>query len=399
MDTVDSNDSFILYQKSYLASIERNQISVSRFILIVLYGLYYFSSSWSQFASKFLILQYPIDKAETNNQPSYDIGWDDCYFVIHGIILLTFLRSSLMYYVFSPIASRYCNIHSRKARVRFAEQGWTFTYATLSCFVGMYLFKKSPYYFNLDYVFLEWPHDKIPGELKAFYLISIAFWLQQIFVLNIEQKRKDYLQMFSHHIITCCLTIGSYYYYFTRIGHIILMIMDSGDTFLSSAKMLKYAGFSNACDVMFLVFLVSWVILRHGVYNYLFYHTWNNSFALMTPNSKCVEGIIQKRCWTENIIRIFLGLLGGLQIILCIWMYFICKVAYKVIRGSPAEDVRSDADDTDVELEDDELNIDDSDLEIVQESKEKDNDNIESTTLVEKESSSDGTLDENHESD
>ena len=45
--------------------------------------------------------------------------------------------------------------------------------------------------------------------------------------------------------------------------------------------MLKYAGFSNACDAMFLLFLVSWIVLRHGVYNYIFYHAWYKSVDLM----------------------------------------------------------------------------------------------------------------------
>ena len=49
-----------------------------------------------------------------------------------------------------------------------------------------------------------------------------------------------------------------------------------------------------------------------------------------------------------------MGLLGGLQIITCIWMYLILKVAYKVVTGSGAEDVRSDEDDTDIELEEEE---------------------------------------------
>ena len=46
-----------------------------------------------------------------------------------------------------------------------------------------------------------------------------------------------------------------------------------------------------------------------------------------------------------------MGLLGGLQIITCIWMYLISKVAYKVVIGVGAEDVRSDEDDTDFEKE------------------------------------------------
>ena len=129
-------------------------------------------------------------------------------------------------------------------------------------------------------------------EFKTYYLVSMGFWLQQIFVLNVEKPRKDHYQMFSHHIITCLLIIGSYYYYYFRIGHLILMIMDSVDIF-GSSKMLKYAGFSNACDAMFLLFLVSWIVLRHGVYNYIFYHAWYKSVDLM-KNGQCVEGLMQK---------------------------------------------------------------------------------------------------------
>ena len=40
-----------------------------------------------------------------------------------------------------------------------------------------------------------------------------------------------------------------------------------------------------------------------------------------------------------------LGLLGGLQIITIVWMYLIAKVAYRVVTGQGAEDVRSDESD------------------------------------------------------
>ena len=44
---------------------------------------------------------------------------------------------------------------------------------------------------------------------------------------------------------------------------------------------------------MFLLFLVSWIVLRHGVYNYIFYHAWYKSVDLM-KNGQCVEGLMQK---------------------------------------------------------------------------------------------------------
>ncbi|EGW31685.1 uncharacterized protein SPAPADRAFT_62293 [Spathaspora passalidarum NRRL Y-27907] len=335
------------YHASFLASIERNQIRLSRSIIIVLTALHFSGiPSITKYTSKFFHLQNQIGVA--NNRPIYDIHIDDTYYVIFWVIAVTFLRSFLMQWCFSPFAKHFCSITSRKAKIRFAEQSWSFVYYTVSLICGCYLYYNSPYFNNADQIFVGWPNHTLHASLKRYYLISTGFWLQQIFVLNIEQHRKDHYQMFSHHIITCCLIIGSYYYYFFRIGHLILMTMDSVDILLSGAKLLKYANYSTACDVMFILFMVGWLVTRHGIYNYLFYHTWHNARRLMAE-SICDPTKIQKRCWTPTIINVFLGLLGGLQILIIIWMYFICKVAYKVITGSGAEDVRSDEDDTDAE--------------------------------------------------
>ncbi|KAG2736043.1 hypothetical protein G9P44_000133 [Scheffersomyces stipitis] len=384
-----------IYQKSFLASVERNQIPISRTILLSLYFLHYTSPVFHSYTSKFLYLQNQTDiifDAKTGKaHPLYDISIDDAYYVGFYVIALTFLRSILMQWCFSPIASRFCQIYSNKAKVRFAEQSWSFVYYSFSFIYGVLLYVHSPYFLNLDNVYLGWPNFPMTASFKRYYLISIGFWLQQIFVLNIEQKRKDHYQMFSHHIITCLLIIGSYYYYYFRIGHLILMIMDSVDICLSGAKMLRYAGFSTACDVMFLFFLIAWIVLRHGVYNYIFYHAYSKAEFLMA-DGECIPGAIQKRCWTPAVINFFLSLLGGLQIITIIWMYLIMKVAIKVIAGLGAEDVRSDEDDT--ELEDDDEEEDEPETVRVTPEEAK-----ELLSSMEKDSSSDATIDDKESSD
>lgn len=339
------------YHGSLWAKVERNQIPLSRNLMILLYTLNLLSSNTNiiNFTNKFLRLQNQVGY-NLEGKPIYDIHIDDAYFVINWVITVTFLRSFLMKYCFGPFAAKFCHIYSRKAKIRFAEQSWSFVYYSISFIYGVYLYLDAPYYNNLDQIYINWPNFVMDARFKSYYLISMAFWLQQIFVLHVEKPRKDHYQMFSHHIITCCLIIGSYYYYYFRIGHLILMIMDSVDIFLAAAKMLKYAGRLVACDAMFVLFLVSWIGLRHGVYNYIFYHAWHKSVHLM-QDGQCMVGSDQKRCWTPGVINTFLGLLGGLQIITCIWMYLISKVAYKVIIGVGAEDVRSDEDDTDFEKE------------------------------------------------
>lgn len=317
---------------------------VDRYLVLIssclLGALFILNSLWPEYTNKFVHLQYEYE----NSPGKYDIGVDDLYIVVTFIVIFCLVRSFLVEFILKPFARSKFKMNSLKSLQRFGEQGWSMFYYLFSWLFGFYLYTQSPYFLNIDHIYLGWPHDKLSGLFKTYYLIQIASWLQQILVLNLEERRKDFWQMFAHHIITVALTTGSYYYYFTRIGHVILILMDIVDVLLSSAKMLKYCGFSTVCDYMFCVFLIFWVALRHVVYNYITYQTWVRAETLMA-DGECVAGLVQKRCWTPTVVNIFLALLGGLQIITCIWMYLILKVLVKVLKGIGAEDVRSDEED------------------------------------------------------
>lgn len=74
--------------------------------------------------------------------------------------------------------------------------------------------------------------------MKAYNLIQLAFWLHQIIVINIEQRRNDHYQMLTHHIITVTLIYSSYCYNHTRVGNLILVLMDIVDIFLPVSSVL-----------------------------------------------------------------------------------------------------------------------------------------------------------------
>lgn len=362
--------------RSVLNFINKNQITLTRNLIVGLYLVDFVSRhrmpQVHAITSKFLHLQYLLSGSSkgasytrhTNHtgcglppaphfpdSPQYGIGADDAYFVAYSVVVITFWRAILMKYLFDPLALHVFQILLRKARVRFAEQSWAAVYYGFSFIFGFCLYYHSPYWSNIENIFVGWPHSRLAPWFKIYYLVMIAFWLQQLLVLNIEAERKDHYQMFCHHIVTCLLVIGSYYYYFTRIGNLIACIMDSVDILLSTAKILKYLRYSNACDAMFGLFTLAWIVLRHGVYNYLFYVSWTKSLRLMA-DTMCEPGLEFSQaaiCWTPRIVHGFLALLGGLQILSLIWLYMIGRVVFKVIKGQNAEDVRSDEDDTDEE--------------------------------------------------
>lgn len=291
--------------------------------------------SFRPYTSKFLYLQY-LDP--TTGYAS--IGLDDIYFVATWVVVLTLLRVVLMDYALMPMAKTW-KIPVKK-RFRFAEQGWSVAYYTSSWLAGMYLLYNSEYAFSARHFWIGWPHYELHPFMKAYYLVQMASWVSQIYVLNVEEKRKDYVQMFTHHIITCCLVAGSYYYFYTRVGHVIMVLMDVVDTILSTAKMLKYNGYNRLCDALFGLFLVSWISGRHVIYNYITYSAWRHVPHIIKTGCYFDQNGLHKRCFTPTVHVSFVALLVSLQIITLFWLYYILRVVWGIINGQSADDNRSD---------------------------------------------------------
>jgi acyl-CoA-dependent ceramide synthase len=105
-----------------------------------------------------------------------------------------------------------------------------------------------------------------------------------VLLLHAEAARKDHWQMMAHHVVTISLIVASYYYGFTRVGCLIMVIMDWCDIFLpvkhqsygypnrmlthhpKLAKMLRYLSYQIACDVTFVWWMLSWFVTRHVLF-------------------------------------------------------------------------------------------------------------------------------------
>ncbi|KAG9743522.1 sphingosine N-acyltransferase lac1, partial [Aureobasidium melanogenum] len=306
----------------------------------------------------------------------YNPGWQDLKFVSLCIIVFTGLRAAAMDYALVPMA-RKCGIHKKKATIRFAEQAWLVLYYAAFWFLGTYLVYESPYFNNLPAMWSAFPTRSMTGLFKLYYLAQFGFWLQQIMVINIEERRKDHWQMFTHHIITCLLLIGSYGYYQTKVGNVILCLMDVVDLVFPIAKLLKYMGMQTACDIAFGVFMLSWFVARHVFYlavcwsiyadvpvemPYGCYNAVTGAKTSEDGGNEVLSNVLHAYtsgngdvCFNEKIHYGFLGLLLALQVITIIWFGMICRVAYRVVCGKGADDTRSDDEEEEEEEEEDTL--------------------------------------------
>ncbi|KAF8862621.1 longevity assurance proteins LAG1/LAC1 [Acephala macrosclerotiorum] len=293
----------------------------------------------------------------------YCAGWNDAWMVLYWIVVFTGLRAAVMDYLLMPMAKK-GGIATAKNQTRFAEQAWLLIYVSVFWSLGIYILVNSDYLFDFNNLWTNWPNREIPGIRKWYILAQYAFWLQQIMVINIEERRKDHWQMFTHHIVTTILIFTSYGYHQTKVANLILVMMDVVDLLLPLAKCLKYLGYGTICDVLFGLFMVTWFAARHVMYLTICWSVYahipaNIEYGCYRGKNGAIEGPFPEPdrfghllqpfrdpegvvCWNNKIKWGFLGALLFLQGITLMWFYMIIGVAVRVLRGGAADDIRSD---------------------------------------------------------
>lgn len=72
--------------------------------------------------------------------------------------------------------------------------------------------------------------------MKWYLLVQLAFWVQMLLVINIEERRKDHYQMLTHHVITITLFGSAYIYGFYNVSNVVLSLMDIVDLLLPVSR-------------------------------------------------------------------------------------------------------------------------------------------------------------------
>ncbi|KAG0915018.1 hypothetical protein G6F33_003718 [Rhizopus arrhizus] len=307
-------------------------------LVIALYYLFHLP-----FAKKCLFLSYEI----SDNQ--YGKGYDDVYYVGYWAVTLTCLRASAMKFIFLPLG-QWWGMNGLK-RQRYAEQGWMFSYYIIFWLIGMWIMYNAPHWMNTAHYWIDYPHLMMSKQMKMYYLLQLAFWIQQMYTIHVEKRRKDYEAMVTHHFITITLLVSSYATNFTRIGNAVLCCMDLCDVFLSLAKILKYMGYTTLCDFVFALFAVSWPITRHVLFSIIIWATAVEPSQYLDMKWEPEKG----KYFTPLTQKIYISLFLALNMIMVYWFIMIVNVIIRVSQGKNAEDTRSDDEDEAVELEKDKV--------------------------------------------
>ncbi|KAJ6635275.1 Ceramide synthase 6 [Pseudolycoriella hygida] len=154
---------------------------------------------------------------------------------------------------------------------KFCETSWKCLYYTYSFTFGTIIFWDKPWLWDVKSCWYGYPHHSIDNGIWWYFSVSMAFYFSLTVTHFFETKRKDFWQMFAHHIITLTLMSMVWFSNFHRYGALVTVIHDCADIFLECAKSLKYAKYHKMYDCVFVVFLVTWVATRLVFYPRIVY--------------------------------------------------------------------------------------------------------------------------------
>ena len=234
--------------------------------------------------------------------------------------------------------------------VKFEEGFFRLCFYTISFLVGAYIAYSTPFFWDTELLWINQPFHHISGLQFWYYAIELGLYLMLLITQFTDVRRKDFIEMFIHHIVTIGLVVGSFLGNQIRIGSLVFMYHDFADIFLELAKLLKYLGDAQAVrrtikgdvimnqwnamsNYVFVVFALSFIGSRLGFFPYHLIYSSYLEGPLFIEVTDFTAAIALRR------------LMCALVLLHIMWTYTILKMAAtQAAHGDFGEDARSDDD-------------------------------------------------------
>ncbi|XP_060725333.1 ceramide synthase 2 isoform X1 [Tachysurus vachellii] len=223
---------------------------------------------------------------------------------------------------------------------KFCEASWRFVFYLISFIGGLASLIKTPWFWEQKECWRGYPQQPVESVHYWYYMLELGFYWSLLLCVSVDVKRKDFKEQIVHHIATIFLLGFSYCANYIRVGTLVMLVHDSSDFLLESAKMFNYASWKKTCDSLFVVFSVVFLVTRLVVFpSKIIYTTLISSMEIFQP----FVGYY-----------FFNTLLLVLQFLHIFWAWLILRMIYKFLfLGKLDKDERSD-DESEAEEEEDE---------------------------------------------
>ncbi|XP_027699952.1 ceramide synthase 4-like [Vombatus ursinus] len=220
---------------------------------------------------------------------------------------------------------------------KFSESCSRFLFHSCFSFGGLFIFCNKTWFGQPETIWNGYPKQVSCPDLCWWYIFHIVFYFFILLVLfyNFLISHRDFYGYVIHHFVTVTLIFYSYSANLVHIGVLVMLLHDVSDIFLETSKMIAYAKWKQAQNIIFilfgLVFFVSRLIFfpTKVIYNFYYVFQTNNQFFFGYYFSNSLLMVTQS-------LNLF-------------WFFLILKVIYKFLsEGQVKSDVRSDLEEPDL---------------------------------------------------
>ncbi|XP_034737840.1 ceramide synthase 2-like isoform X1 [Etheostoma cragini] len=212
---------------------------------------------------------------------------------------------------------------------KFCEASWRFVFYLASFTAGLGSLINTPWFWDHRECWRGYPKQPVAEAHYWYYMLEMGFYLSLLLCVSVDIKRKDFKEQVIHHIATIFLIGFSYCANYVRVGTLVMLVHDSSDFLLESAKMLHYAGWTKTCDSLFVIFSLVFLVTRLVVFPCRVIHT---TLVVSVEFFQPFFGYY-----------FFNALLLVLQALHIFWANLILRMVYKfVFLGKVERDERSD---------------------------------------------------------
>uniref|UniRef100_A0A3Q1GUE3 Ceramide synthase 2-like n=1 Tax=Acanthochromis polyacanthus TaxID=80966 RepID=A0A3Q1GUE3_9TELE len=222
---------------------------------------------------------------------------------------------------------------------KFGEAAWRFFFYLTAFMAGLSCLIDRPWFWDHRECWRQYPVQVKALAHYWYYMLELGFYGSLLLRISVDIKRKDFKEQVVHHLATIFLLSFSYCANYIRIGTLVMLLHDSSDILLESAKMFNYGtGWRKTCDTLFVVFAVVFLVTRLLIFPTKIIRT---TLVLSMEVFEPFAGYY--------FFNILLMVLQGLHIF---WAGLIIRMVYKFLKGKLEKDERSDEES---EIEEEEL--------------------------------------------
>ncbi|KAM6918479.1 ceramide synthase 2-like [Xenentodon cancila] len=233
---------------------------------------------------------------------------------------------------------------------KFSEAAWRFFFYLAAFMAGLTSLIDRPWFWDHRECWRQYPVQPMERAHFWYYMLELGFYGSLLLRISVDIKRKDFKEQVIHHLATMFLLSFSYCSNYIRIGTLVLLLHDSSDILLESAKMFNYGtGWRKTCDSLFLLFSVVFFVTRLVIFPCKIIRT---TLLLSMEMFEPFPGYY-----------FFNVLLMVLQVLHVFWAGLILRMVHKFLKGKLEKDERSDEESSAEEEEDDKKEEENTDQE------------------------------------